>query len=383
MRGRRDYLEKLTNSIWDAVFSVKMPERVIEWANDSYELIGYGPEECIGRTTDFLYPDKSEFLDFGNKLANAIAAGKDILHTEQLLKRKNGEVFPAEITITVYKEQGGVVSITSVVRDITERKRAEEEREKLLKVLTAKNKELQTIVYVASHDLRSPLVNVTGFGNELARDCNKLKELLQDTVFDEDKAKIVNSIIDESIPESLYFITASAKKMSMLLEGLLQVSRIGSAEINIGPLDMNKIISHVIETSQFKAKECGATITAGQLPNCFGDGVMINQVFSNLIDNALKYLDKKREGKIHISCRTEGRVNIYCVEDNGIGITPEHQNKIFEVFHRLEPEDSAGGEGIGLTIVSRILDRNDGIIRVESEPGKGSRFLISLPAANA
>jgi len=100
LRANRDYLEKLTNSMWDAVFSVKIPERVIEWANDSFRLIGYEPSECIGKDTAFLYPDKDDFLDFGNKLEDAMAAGKDVFHTERLLKRKSGETFPAEITVT-------------------------------------------------------------------------------------------------------------------------------------------------------------------------------------------------------------------------------------------------------------------------------------------
>ncbi len=126
LRKSRDYLEKLTNSMWDAVFSVKMPERVIEWANDSFGIIGYEPEECVGRTTEFLYPDKSGFLDFGNKLKKTMASGKDILHTEQLLKRKNGDTFPTEIITTLFREKGEVVRVTSIVRDITKRKQAEE-----------------------------------------------------------------------------------------------------------------------------------------------------------------------------------------------------------------------------------------------------------------
>jgi PAS domain S-box-containing protein/putative nucleotidyltransferase with HDIG domain len=126
LRSSHDYLKRLTNSMGDAVFSVKMPGRVIEWANDSFKLIGYDPRECIGRTTEFLYPDKSEFLNFGNKLKKALAAEKNILHAEQLLQRKNGEVFPAEITATLFREKGKIVSVTNIVRDITERKEAEE-----------------------------------------------------------------------------------------------------------------------------------------------------------------------------------------------------------------------------------------------------------------
>jgi signal transduction histidine kinase len=108
---------------------------------------------------------------------------------------------------------------------------------------------------------------------------------------------------------------------------------------------------------------------------------MIDQLFSNLVGNALKYLDTDRKSKIHISGTVDNDRSIYCVEDNGIGIEPNHQSKIFELFHRLNPDDSAGGDGLGLTIVTRILDRNKGSIWLESEKGKGSRFFVSLPNA--
>jgi len=126
VRRSHQYLKQLTDSMWDAVFSVRMPERVIEWANDSFQLIGYKPEECIGKTTAFLYSNKREFSDFGNKLKRAIAGGKDVVHAEQQLRRKNGEVFPAAITTTFFKEKGEIVRVTSIVRDVTERRQIEE-----------------------------------------------------------------------------------------------------------------------------------------------------------------------------------------------------------------------------------------------------------------
>jgi PAS domain S-box-containing protein len=125
VKSARDYLEKLTSSMWDAVFSIKMPERVIEWCNDSFKLIGYEPIEYIGKTTSFLYAEPDAFLNFGNKLKNAISTGKNVLHTEELLKRKNGKIFTAEITATFNRENDEVVSVTSMIRDVTERKKME------------------------------------------------------------------------------------------------------------------------------------------------------------------------------------------------------------------------------------------------------------------
>lgn len=128
LRGSHDYLKKLTNSMGDAVFSIKMPERKIEWANyASSNILGYDPEELIGRTTEFLYENRNEFLAIGDKLTGAVKEGKDIVQITQFLRRKSGEIFPVELTVTIHKEKGEVVSATGIIRDITERKKGEEE----------------------------------------------------------------------------------------------------------------------------------------------------------------------------------------------------------------------------------------------------------------
>ena len=143
---------------------------------------------------------------------------------------------------------------------------------------------------------------------------------------------------------------------------------------------MNKMAANVAGAMEYQIKDVGATVDIESLPPCLGDPSQINQIFSNLLDNALKFLDDSRPGFIRISGKIENNQSIYCVEDNGIGIAPEYQDKIFETFHRLEPERTTG-EGLGLTIVRRVLDRYNGNVWVESEPGKGSKFYVSLPWA--
>jgi signal transduction histidine kinase len=117
-----------------------------------------------------------------------------------------------------------------------------------------------------------------------------------------------------------------------------------------------------------------------ELPGCVGDRDQIDQAFSNLLNNAVKYLHPKRKGLIKIWGRQEGSMSVYCVEDNGVGIPPEHQDRVFEIFHRVDPAGGVAGDGLGLSIVSRILDRHQGRIWLESEPGKGSKFFVALPA---
>jgi len=269
----------------------------------------------------------------------------------------------------------------TVFGNAIERKRFGQERERLLKTLAAKNEELHSLVYVASHDLKSPLVNIQGFSGELSRTCEQIREILRSPEIPADIQKRLAPLLDEDIPESIRFISAGTMKMQTLLNGLLEVSRVGSSVLQIRVLDMNEMMEHIVASMQYQITGSGTDITVDDLPACTGDPDHINQVFSNLLSNALKYLDPSRKGSIHISGRVEEGKSIYCIRDNGVGIAPEHQKKVFEIFHRLEPAGPATGDGLGLTIAQRILQRHEGRIWVESEPGKGSSFFVSLPTA--
>jgi two-component system, chemotaxis family, sensor kinase Cph1 len=137
----------------------------------------------------------------------------------------------------------------------------------------------------------------------------------------------------------------------------------------------------IAQTFEFQLKKAAAILRIETVPDCAGDATQINQVFSNLLDNAVKYLDPGRTGLITVSGRIENGRAIYCVRDNGIGIFAEHQDKVFEIFHRLNPLQGEG-EGLGLTIAQRVLERQNGKIWVESNQGEGSAFFVSLPAAD-
>lgn len=280
----------------------------------------------------------------------------------------------------ILDENENVTALAEFGQDITDRKLAEAEREKLLRQLTYKNKELQSLVYVATHDLRSPLVNIIGFSRELIDNCRELCDFFVANQILHDDGKRIHTIIENEIPEALGFITAGTEKMLQQLNGLLRVSRVGSVAVNIELLDMNRLMEQVVNTFQYKAKEKGVKIEIEPLPRCRGDYALVSQAFSNLVDNALKYMDPDRPGHIRITGCLEDEFAAYTIEDNGIGIAPEYRERIFEVFHRLNPRDAVGGEGLGLTIVTRALDRMNGSIRLESTLNKGSRFFVSLPA---
>ncbi len=249
----------------------------------------------------------------------------------------------------------------------------------VLNELKYRNEEMEQIIYVTSHDLRSPLLNIQGFSKELQKSMEKIRIILNGRGISKEIREKISGTLDDDIPEALKFILTSSSKMDQLLSGLLKISRMSRMVLKRKPLNMNKLISNVIETYEYRVKKANVKILQNDLPLCNGDDVQINQAFSNLLDNALNYADCNREGIIKISGRKEGGYNIYCIEDNGIGIEEKHYEKIFEIFYRVDPRNSVAGEGLGLTNVRRIIDRHGGKIWIESEWGKGTRFYVSLP----
>jgi signal transduction histidine kinase len=192
-------------------------------------------------------------------------------------------------------------------------------------------------------------------------------------------AQKLEAPVGTSIPQALRFINAGVQKMDALLAGLLRYSRLGRVALQIRPLNVNGIVTELLAAMRFQLDEAGAVVEVGTLPVCLGDHAQISQVFANLLDNALKYRRQDRPLRVTVTGRVaEGRA-VYAVADNGIGIAPEHQAKVFEMFHRLDPE-ATPGEGLGLAIAQRVLERQQGRIWVESAGGEGSCFLLSLPA---
>ena len=316
---------------------------------------------------------------------------------ELRMSRVDADPFWAILEATAAHDDDGVFACRAAISDISERKRAEAEvqvvQEKLLaeqrrgqrqlrklnRELECRNRELQDFVQVASHDLRSPLVNIRGFGDLLVAACDRARNAVARIQDAEALRAELLPLLEEQIPESLDFIRAGSTKMNTLLAGLLNLSRMGSAALTIERLDMNRMIAEIVASMKFSLEQAGATVQLDALPPCYGDAVQLSQVFSNLLDNALKYLDPDRPGLIRVFAHQKRNEVLYCVKDNGLGIAAEHQEVIFRLFHRLNT-DRGDGQGLGLTIVRRVLDRQGGKIRLESAPNQGSTFFVSLPS---
>jgi len=377
LRDSEEQYRALFEQAADSIVLIDVKTGAIVRFNDrAHEILGYTRDEFEKlRISDFELTESAD--ETAKHIQKIIREGSDIFETKH--RSKSGAVCDILVSSrAIYI--GGRTFIQSIWRNITDLKQAEQARHRFNKELEAKNKELQSILYAASHDLKSPLVNIQGFSHELSLSCDLICSSLASKAKAADMEQALETALKKDIPESLDFILASTAKMDSLLSGLLDICRLDTTAMNVKPIDMNAMITDVAANIEYQTKEAAAEIDIEDLPSCLGDVAQIGRVFSNLLTNALKFLDESRPGRIHIYGSSRDNQNIYCVEDNGIGIAPEHQEKIFEIFYQLEP-DKSRGEGLGLSIIRRIIEKHNGNIWVESKTGKGSKFFVSLPAA--
>ena len=246
------------------------------------------------------------------------------------------------------------------VRRAMRDKRLREERKQTLAELARSNQDLEQFAYVASHDLQEPLRMVATY--------TQLLEERYRGQLDDDADKFIHYAVD------------GALRMQTLVQDLLAFSRVGRQGTDLQSTDCNAVVETAVKNLQAAVDKSGAQVMHDHLPTVVADGSQLLQVFQNLIGNAIKFRGSGPPA-IHVSASKRGMEWVFSVADNGIGIAPEHAEIIFAVFKRLHTRAEYPGSGIGLAICKKIIERQGGKIWVESQPGKGSTFKLTIPAA--
>jgi signal transduction histidine kinase/GAF domain-containing protein len=339
----------------------------VTWSNHLYQIFGLSPETfspTIENIADRIHPDDKNL--FMSNLNNSVESKHALFNTYRIIKADNKEV-------RFIESKGQFLSgsnnkfIIGTSQDVTERKNYEEKIIRLneeleLKVnertkdLQSSNEELQNFAYMASHDLQAPLRTISSY-------LSLLKRRYKDK-FDSEANEFINFAID------------GAKMMSNLLSTLLSYAKIEKGNKRFSEIDCNNIIESVIHHLNPIIYEKGAVIKYDNLPIVTGDNIQFIQLFQNLIMNAIKY--SYTQPIIEITAKESEHFWLFSVKDNGIGIPEKYLKSIFEIFKRINSEDS-NGNGLGLAICKKIVERHNGKVWVESEPNKGSTFYFTVP----
>ena len=351
-------LRLIIDTALDAVVTMDAAGNIAEWNKNAEHIFGYTHDEVIGkRMRELIMPQRYRELHTKG-MKHFLAGGKGVLintRTEiSAIDRTNRE-FAVELSITPVT-QDGTTFFSAFIRDITERKEIEAQKEFLLKELESVNQELRDFAYIISHDLKAPLRSIGSLSDWLIQDYTE--------------------ILDSEGKELLQLLKARIGRMHGLIEGVLQYSKVGRLKDEKEIVDINTLVAETIDLldppDNFEVK------VDENLPTVSYDRVRLQQVFQNLLSNAIKFLDKPK-GLLEVVFKEDDSFYHFSIKDNGPGIRSAHFKKIFKIFQTLRAKDDYESTGIGLSIVKRIVELNGGSISVLSEVGVGSTFSFTIP----
>jgi len=357
----------------DAIVSKTLDGIVTSWNAGAERLFGYTAEDIIGKSITTIIPESR--LPEETDILAKIVRGEAVEHFETVRRRKDGSLVDVSITVSPLKDDDGrIIGASKIARDITEQKRAHEEalqvnamledrvRERT-RSLQESVQELDSFAYTVAHDLRAPLRAVHSFGEILLEECAPK--------------------LTETERKYLVEMIRAGSRMDTLISDLLAYSRISRQDTPISTLDLCSLVDGILIDLRDELADRKAIVDIVRpLPRVAGHAVMLGQAILNLISNAVKFVLPGKSPHVRIWSEPQpfGRVRLW-VEDNGIGISAEHQSRLFKVFERLHGREEYPGTGIGLAIVRRAVERMRGSSGLVSAPGAGSKFWIELPEA--
>lgn len=357
LRSREAHLEQVISALNDVVWSISPSGDRVLFVNSAWERVfGHSHSEAQnnpGLWLQSIHPEDRALAQ--NSLAILLAEGQ--LDLEYRIVRPDGTIrWISDHAILVRDAEGNPLRIDGIGRDITRRKQAEERQAALLQELKTVNEELKNFAYVVSHDLKAPLRAIGSLAEWISTD-------------NADK-------FDDEGREHLRLLIGRARRMDALIDGILQYSRIGRLHEGRVDVDLDMLVHETID-SLAPPPHIRIEIET-PLPRVHAERTRIQQVFQNLISNAVKYIDKP-QGEVRIGCIDEGKHWKFHVRDNGPGIEQRHFERIFQLFQTLAPRDRVESTGVGLTVVKKIVEMHGGKIWLESTVDAGSTFFFTLP----
>ncbi|PSG97841.1 hypothetical protein BRD56_03415 [Thermoplasmatales archaeon SW_10_69_26] len=334
-----------------AIFSCDPEGHIQTWNVGAETMIGYTEDQILGEHFSTFFTEEDRRAGRPERSIRE-AEDRGSVEEEAWQVRKDGSRFWAKMTMTaLHDEDGELQGFSKVIRDLTDRRRYEQR-------LEATNRRLEQFAYAASHDLQEPLRTITSY-----------LQLLDDRHGED---------LDPDGRDLLGQAREGAHRMKRLIDSLLTYARVQTESREPQPVDAHGVLEDALADLEVKIEETGARLTVEDLPTVQADPDQLAQVFRNLVSNALEYSGDQAPC-IHVHAVREEQRWRFTVDDEGVGIPSEATEEIFEVFHRIG--DGTGGTGIGLAICEQIVDRHGGEIWVDSEPGEGSAFHFTMPAA--
>ena len=353
------FLETVVENIPNMIFVKDAEElRFVRFNKAGEDLLGWQRSALIGKNDyDFFPKDEADWFTTKDR---AVLVSKELLDIpEEVIQTAHGRRYLHTRKVPMLDADGNAAYLLGISEDITDKREAEHELKRLNDELARSNAELSQFAYVASHDLQEPLRTISGY-----------LQLIQ---------RRYKGRLDQDADEFIDFAVNGAKRLQLMIDGLLAFSRAGTRDLTRTNIELDVLLAEVVHDLKEAIAVQHAEVTVERLPAVQADPVQLGQVFRNLLANALKFHAPEAPPRVHVSAVRRDGAWAVSVKDHGIGIDPEDHDRIFGVFRRLHAIDEYPGCGIGLAICKRVIDRHGGTIEVHSAPGQGSTFTVVLP----
>jgi PAS domain S-box-containing protein len=365
LRDSEGHLRAILDTALEGILTIDANGIIITANKSAQQTFGYAAPELVGESVSKLMSDLDRDWHDRYLTRHGVSGLETLLgnRREATGMRRNGSVFPMDISvIDVYR--AGRRQFTGFIRDITDRRTAEQALKKTLSDLDERNRELQDFAFVASHDLQEPLRKVRMFSDRLLQEYGPR--------------------LDERAREFLQRNTMAGSRMQVLIDDLLAYSRVATRSEKLSPVDLNRLVAVIVDDLEALRVSSGGKVEWANLPTLMANATQMRQLFQNLISNALKFRNPERAPLVQIRaqpCQAQDQTPAWriSISDNGIGFDNAHADRIFAPFQRLHGRSQFEGSGIGLAIVRRIIERHGGTISANATPGQGATFTLELP----